>query len=98
MTQEEQLEEYRATKFHLKTLMESEGWKLISEYYRAIKIGRRNQMFGNDAPGLDGLVELGKIKSELAGMDLIMSVPLIMSQEADDEEHALLAEMENDDD
>ena len=97
MTEEEQLEEYRTQKHQLKLLVESDGWKLVQGYYQAVKIGRRNQMFGNDQPGLDGLVELGKIKSELAGMDLIMSIPLLMSQEADDEEKALLDEMENDD-
>jgi hypothetical protein len=61
-----------------------------------IKIGRRNQIFGLDQPGLDGLVELAKIKSELAGMDLIMSIPMLLMQEASDEERALLEEMETD--
>lgn len=95
-SQEEQLEEYRKTKHQLKLLLESDGWGMLSDYYRSLKIGRRNQMFGMDAPGMDGAIELLKVKSELAGMDLIMTLPLILRQEADDEEHALLQVMEND--
>jgi hypothetical protein len=95
MTNEERLEELRATKFLLKELRESKGWEALLTFYRDVRLARRNAIFGSESNGMDGLIQMGQLKSELAGMDFIMSAPEMMFDEADLEEHGLLEEMQN---
>ena len=93
---EEQLDELRAKKHALKNLMESDGWKLLIDLYQGTKMGRRNTIFGMDAKGMDDLIQMGQVKSELAGMDFIINAPTFIYDETDLEEHGLLLEMEDD--
>lgn len=96
MTNEERLDDLRATKFALKKLMECDGWKDLVTFYQAVKMARRNSIFGLDSRGMDGLIDMGQMKSELAGMDFIMSAPQNIFDETDMEEKGLLEEMNDD--
>ena len=92
---EKRLDEYATIKHNLKKLLESKGWEILEDYFKAIRVARKNEIFGSMDKGFDGLIELGKMKSELAGMEFIMRLPEAIYAEVDDEERALRDELEN---
>lgn len=93
LLKEEKLEEVRAKKEALTALVNSEGWKLLYNFFDAVRVQRRNGIFGNDAAGIDSLIKLGQLKSELAGMEFITSAPAALIEDLNLEEQALLEEM-----
>lgn len=93
MTDEDLLEELRTKKHVLEQLQESEGWKVLAHYYKSLQIGRRNAVLSSATDSLDDLIGMANTKAELAGMDLMMTIPKVLWEEADLEEHTLIAEM-----
>lgn len=91
---EEQLEDYRIAKGVLKSLQEHPGWIQLAESMKMIRVARRNQIFSSDSSTMDSLIDLGQVKSELAGMEFVLGYPKLLIDENDLAEKAVLLEME----
>lgn len=90
---DEKLEEVRAKKAALTSLVASDGWKQLETFFDAVRVHRRNGIFGSDTAGIDSLIKMGQLKSELAGMEFIMAAPATLITDLRLEEQALLEEM-----
>lgn len=92
-TPDERLEKIRAEKEMITALVTSDGWKHIEDYFKAVRVGRRNAIFGADVGGMDSLIKMGQLQSELAGIEFVLATPQALIDELDIEEKALLEDI-----
>lgn len=59
---------------------------------------RVKEIVGMEADSLDGLILLGNIKKELAGIQFAAALPELMIQDLEDEIKELLNQLRNDED
>lgn len=72
--------------------MDSPGWALYSKLLSDQRRMWTKNIIGSEEDGLDGLIELGKNKSYLAGMQFAFNLPELLIRDLADE----AAEVAND--
>lgn len=72
--------------------MDSPGWELFSKLVNEQRRLWTKNIVGSEESGLDGLIELGKNKSYLAGMQFAFNLPTLFIRDLIDE----AAEVAND--
>ena len=84
LTVEEEMESLRATVQVLQELQQSEGWVQLVKLINGRRLGLRQSLFGVDSngKGLDGLIELARTQSELAGIEFVINLLQVLRAEA----------------
>lgn len=72
---ENELEQERTQMAQLTTMINSPGWKILQGVMMSQERLRRNEVFTHPGKGIDGLIEQGKLVSELGGINTTMQMP-----------------------
>ena len=94
---ENQMEELRSTVRVLKELQQSEGWGLLGKMLNSRRLGLRQSLFGIDANsrGLDGLIEIARTQSELAGIEFVLNLPKFIIDDNEMQLEAIIEDLQN---
>ena len=97
LTVEEEMENLRATVLVLQELQQSEGWVQLVKLINGRRLGLRQSLFGVDSngKGLDGLIELARTQSELAGIEFVINLPRFVIEENEMQLRAIIEDIQN---
>jgi hypothetical protein len=79
------LEDLRNLKLDLKSLLQSRGWKALSEILDALIRARRIMIIETRLEGLDDFFILTRSQGELAGLQLVLALPQALVAELESE-------------
>lgn len=79
-------------------MQEQPGFKLYSRLLEEQRRARVRALVSEDSEGLDGLIELAKSKSELAGIQFATNLPSLMIEDLENEIQEILELLEGEDD
>ena len=79
------LEDLRNLKLDLKSLLQSRGWKALSEILDALIRARRIMIIETRLEGLDDFFILTRSQGELAGLQLVLAMPQALVAELESE-------------
>lgn len=102
MELDKELEQAEAERARWVALLATDGWGLLAEQMRAVRINKRNEVLSTTNEGLNGLIEDAKSKSELAGIEFALNWPALQIETLDMQimeiRSAMQAELENEHD
>lgn len=78
----------------LQELLDSEGWRVLQAGIKANLISRRNDLVTRVESGMDGLIDLGRSQSELAGMQHAINFPGLLLDDVQGEIRGVIEMME----
>jgi len=79
------LEDLHNLKLDLKSLLQSRGWKALSEILDALIRARRIMIIETRLEGLDDFFILTRSQGELAGLQLVLALPQALVAELESE-------------
>lgn len=88
--QEERLASLREQEAALQELLASQGWEILQQGVRSNLASRRQDLVTRVEPGMDGLIDLGRSQSEMAGMQFMYNFPGILLDDVRGEIQGLL--------
>lgn len=81
-----------------KELLQSQGWVHLVNELKGQQRRIKQELLQADNVGLDGLIEMAKAKSELAGIEFVLNWPSSMVRMDEEEIQSLMETLQNEDD